>query len=135
MTWRIVRGFCIAPLAAALISAVLTVDPFTTLMTTGVAYTATIVLGVPAFFALRHLGWLHPGAVVGVGAVLGLAVLLGTGWPYAGQSISSFLLGSALFALNGFAVAGLFWLLALRPQRPNPTIERDARNSSARPSL
>jgi len=135
MTWRVIKGFCVAPLAAALISAVLTVDPFTILMTTGVAYAATIVLGVPAYVALRHFGWLHPGAVLGVGAVLGLAVLLGTGWPYAGQSIASFLLGSALFALNGFAVAGLFWLLVLRPQRPNPTIEGDARNSGARPSL
>ena len=135
MAWRIIKGFCVAPLAAALISAVLTLNPFTTLMTTGVAYAAAIVLGVPAYLALRHLGWLRPGAVVGVGAVLGLVVLLGTGWPYGGQSVPSFLLGSALFALNGFVVAAVFWLVALRPQRPNHTIERDARKGGARPSL
>ncbi len=77
------------------------------------SYPVAFILGIPAFFIARYLGWLSLQAVLLGGAGLGVFAGLLIALDGLDGGAISIILGFALFAAHGAVVAGLFWVIAL----------------------
>ncbi|MHC1551221.1 hypothetical protein [Phyllobacterium sp. K27] len=111
---RIIAGFALSPLASGVLQ-VLLMGGFRGFPIIMFSYPVALILGIPAFFVARYLGWLSLKAVVLGGAGLGLfvccvMVAFDRGYHEAPAFI---ILGVAAMAAHGAVVAGLFWVIAL----------------------
>jgi hypothetical protein len=109
---RAAVGFLVAPLGPALIAALIEGNLLTLLVFAPFSYGFSL-LGVPAYFAYRKLGWLRFWSVVPTSAVLG---------GLAGLLLNAMLEVTdrhnlLLVAGYGTLVGTIFWLVALATQR------------------
>lgn len=109
-------GFLIAPLAPAVIHAVIYSSPFGIVIAgLGFAYPSAALLGLPTYFIFKRFSWLKVWQVVSAGFALGVLALMAY-CTAVGAHIGldkSFLSSAALYGAYG-AVAGLvFWAIAL----------------------
>jgi len=84
----------------------------------------------PVLFILRRRGLLNVWTTAGLYALYPVAILL---MDFSVDSVSSSLTPAVVYLSSGLAAGVAYWAVAVLPS--NPTIERDARKSSARPSL
>ncbi|MBB4096020.1 hypothetical protein [Brucella pecoris] len=109
---RIVLGFALSPLASGILQ-IFVMGGFRGFPIIMYSYPVALILGIPAFFIARYLGWLSLKAVLSGGAGLGiLAGLMLAFDGFHGRQLSV-ILGFALLATHGTVVAGLFWIIAL----------------------
>jgi len=81
-----------------------------------------LVVGVPAYFMLRRLGWLNGWTVIGIGTLAGMAWAL----PAIGRPLfpyDTFL----FFGLGGFIASAIFWWIYVRS---NSAAQSDAFRSA-----
>ncbi|MBV7483228.1 hypothetical protein [Bordetella sp. BOR01] len=111
---RIMLGFALSPLASGVLQ-IFFMKGFRGFPIIMISYPLALVLGIPAFFAARHLGWLSLKAVLLGGAGLGFfagCVLVALDGGYHEGPVW-IVLGFAAMAAHGAVVAGLFWIIAL----------------------
>jgi uncharacterized PurR-regulated membrane protein YhhQ (DUF165 family) len=159
---RLVLGFVVAPLVPILALSALIMGPenFGRLLppVAVVSYVITVLLAVPLYLAMRALHWtklwhfLVAGALMGVSfdALLygfaafsngpGMTTLRQDGvdliveGKYTFDGYISVAKRLCVYALTGVGAGFVFWWLAIRGARSNPTVETDARESGARGS-
>jgi hypothetical protein len=113
-SWRVAAAFLVAPLAPALVAGIGSpVSPILALVFAPFCYLFAL-LGVPAYFALRRMGWLSLWQVIIAAAVLGF--LAGLLLELGGGGVISRALGFGAYgAITGLA----FWIIAFARAKPN----------------
>lgn len=111
---RIILGFALSPLASGVLQ-IFVMGGFRGFPVIMFSYPVALILGIPAFFIARYLGWLSLKAVVLGGTGLGLLVCLVLVARDGGyhEAPAFIILGVATMSAHGAVVAGLFWIIAL----------------------
>ena len=111
--WRVALAFVIAPLTAPIIGTLQTRDHLTFVIMSVSSYLLSLLLGIPAYFLFRYLGWLNLWSVLLATSMLGgIVALTAFGGVYA--------LGRCmLFCAFGAATGLVFWFVAFAGLRSN----------------
>jgi len=82
--------------------------------------TGAVVIGVPAFLAMRRKGWLRLPHFLAGGALIGALLAL----PLSASGFTGYLIFARVFAGLGAAHASAFWLISVVA---NTALQRDSR--------
>jgi hypothetical protein len=122
---RVAVAFVVAPLAVPVTLFLIFRDP-TAMVAAMFSYPLALVPGIPMYFILRRLGWLHLWRFVLCSAVLAACIGVAMSLPISMHRNISTLV--AVLTANGAMVGLVFWLVAFAGASSNTRLNQSGLN-------